>query len=317
MSRCFPYPPPGYLSNEVCGEAVRDPIKLKSGRENTITELDNKKRKDKKERKEKKDKKKNDKGKKELGYMVDTYKQISNISILPKRKEEEAERSDLTEEHEQPVCSQNFCHSPDSSGRGNKRKEDDTGSITKTHGNILRIRLPLQRHREPVASLRAEGLCSESVKAVSVATVPCREECNSVASNSEFGSEAAKVKEACVADLKAKACVEDLKANKKPNNIACNETKTDSASSHKKKPHKLELRYKSLIDDWIPPALELDQNLFDDSWLLEPKENEGPGCKRFKLLHGDQQSHERTSVWPCARYLSEADILALPYSVPF
>ncbi|WCJ35071.1 hypothetical protein M5689_016339 [Euphorbia peplus] len=307
MSRCFPYPPPGYvMSNGLGGEAVRDPIKLKRPREDTITELDNKKRRDKKERKEKKEKKKNDKRNKELGYTVDTYI-LPAKSILPKAKEEEAERSDLTEEHEQPVCFRSFCHSPDSSGRGNKINEDDTGSITKTHGNILRIRLPLQRHREPEASLGADGLCSNSIIAetVAITTVPCREESHSVASCSQVLPEAAKVKDNCSADLKV-------------NQIAGNETITDFSSSRSRKQHKVDLQYKSLIEDWIPPTLELYQDIFDDSWFLESQEQD-PGCKRLKLSQGDQPCNQSSSssLWPCARYLPEADIFALPYTLPF
>ena len=44
-------------------------------------------------------------------------------SFLPREKNEEAEKSDLTEEHNEPACLQNICYLSDDGIRSNKKRK--------------------------------------------------------------------------------------------------------------------------------------------------------------------------------------------------
>lgn len=244
--------------------------------------------------------------------MLDKYNRLGKSPLL-KVKEDEAERSGLTEEHGQLVCSQILCHSPDSSS--NKRKgDDDKGYITKTRGNILRIRLPLQRHREPNTSITAESLCSDHGNAESlpqhneITTAPGHGECSSVNSKTGIGElGSGDIKQTCVTDLEVKE------------NSRHAHARTDyGKKSHEKREQTVDSLYKVLIEDWIPSSLEFDQDNFDDQeWFFPQNKRESHGNKRFKLSYHDESCHASPSLWPSARYLHEADVYALPYTVPF
>ena len=51
-------------------------------------------------------------------------------SFLPREKNEEAEKSDLTEEHNEPVCLQNVCYLSDDGIRSDKRRKLDPSTTT-------------------------------------------------------------------------------------------------------------------------------------------------------------------------------------------
>ncbi|KAL3592998.1 hypothetical protein D5086_011638 [Populus alba] len=78
---------------------------------------------------------------------------LEDKRFLPKERGEEDEKSDLTEEDKQPLSSQSLCYLSDGG---------------KTHGTIIRIQLPLRRHREHAAPVNGAGLCSSLGTADSV-----------------------------------------------------------------------------------------------------------------------------------------------------
>ncbi|EEF52756.1 conserved hypothetical protein [Ricinus communis] len=301
MSRCFPYPPPGHLRNGARGEAVSESIK-KDWKE-AITEHDIRKKKDKREKEKRV--KKSRKEKKDACSVATCNQTDKN---LLKGKEEEAERSSLTEEHEPPVCSQSLCYSPDSTRSSKKRKGDDSVyNATKTHGNVIRIRLPLQRHIEPIASANGEQSCSTSGKNLSeqeqVITISRREHCSTINFKAAEDITSAPIKPILTADLERKEKSARL---------------SSKTEKKEKKLYKAESRYKALFEDWAPlPVGFAQQNNFDDcDWLCCSKRQERSRDKRLQISH-DEPANEGLGFWPCARFLPHADIYALPYTIPF
>ncbi|KAK7280764.1 hypothetical protein RJT34_25831 [Clitoria ternatea] len=182
MSRCFPFPPPGYIRNGARSEALIESIKLREEIEKA--EKDRKERKErkrekkerkkeKKERKhkdgtskEKKEKKHKDGSSKEKKHKertshaavgedrklfkhVEEVKEIKPNGKLQKSEDcenEQLERSGITEELDQPVSLEQCCLSD--STQSSKRKRSSLDS-PQDHGPTIKIRLPLRKHREP------------------------------------------------------------------------------------------------------------------------------------------------------------------------
>ncbi|KDP36895.1 hypothetical protein JCGZ_08186 [Jatropha curcas] len=307
MSRCFPYPPLGYLRNGARGEAVSESIKIQSEWGKARTEHDKRKKEKKERKKEKKERKKSRKENKEDTYIADRCNQ-QDKRLPSKVQEEEAERSGLTEEHDQPVCSQSLCYSPDSTRSSDKRKRDDLSyNITKSSGNIIRIRLPLQKHREVDASTSGEHVRSSSRKSDFLAqkqiiTVPDKEQPSSI--NSKTGIN--------ISDPIVTPCA-NLEADK--DSVRKRVITASGVSSRVRGVQNAESLYKDLLEDWVPLPLGCDQNnIGDQEWLFGTKKQEKH--KRLKS-QCDEPCHGSSTLWPCARYLPEAEVYALPYTVPF
>ncbi|KAJ0674741.1 hypothetical protein HanLR1_Chr12g0443341 [Helianthus annuus] len=70
-------------------------------------------------------------------------------------------------------------------------------------------------------------------------------------------------------------------------------------------------KYEKLIGSWLPPVYQAE--LPDDDWLSSSKPS------RSSVLKVDAETcWESVASWqPCARFLAEVDIHALPYTIPF
>ncbi|KAI3816982.1 hypothetical protein L1987_10768 [Smallanthus sonchifolius] len=150
MSRCFPYPPPGYCRNGATYEALIESIKLQKENDKAKAERKKEKRakKEKKEKKEKeKEKRKNDeKVKLQKNQSQDSHKlqKVAGFTEAQikgtKTNTELLEKSDLTEEHGQPI---NPSYSSDSTQNSNKRRRDDDALLpddSPSHGKPIKIR---------------------------------------------------------------------------------------------------------------------------------------------------------------------------------
>ncbi|CAL5383436.1 unnamed protein product [Camellia sinensis] len=197
MSRCFPYPPPGYSSsNRDRNEALIDSIKLQRESEKVKAEQKKERKREKKEkRRENKANVKPNISKLGHGEKIKrndekTRKSEPNVSelgrgekrkhsdektrksekhrvdlkgrIIQNGREQEAEqleKSGLTEEHEQPTCAQNPSYSSESIQNSNKRRRQASPvSGIHTNGNIIRIRLPSLKHKESDVPVSEERL---------------------------------------------------------------------------------------------------------------------------------------------------------------
>lgn len=80
----------------------------------------------------------------------------------------------------------------------------------------------------------------------------------------------------------------------------------------------VELQYRNLIKNWVPQPLRCEHaDLDDQGWLFRTRKNHrcGVGTSKSSL---DCSTFEGSSLWPPrACYLPEAEIYALPYTIPF
>ncbi|KAM7521237.1 hypothetical protein LguiB_020199 [Lonicera macranthoides] len=329
MSRCFPYPPPGYSNND----ALIESIKLQREREKAKAERKKEKKekkREKKERRERKEKEKlnsnttvsHDEPAKKLGkswgYLEAGHKSKSRIDST-----EQLERSGLTEEHGQPIRSHNPSNSSDSTQNSNKRKRhsspiNGTSNGCQTNGNTFRIRLPLQKHKEPVASASKEELCSTSGRTDL-----------HVQQKYEVAQETTRQRDICFPPLVRDIVVTGLTA--RPDNALNNTiirkaeifvpdqrpSASGSTSSSYKKLKKASKIYTELMTNWVPPTLErVLPDSGDQEWLFGGKRQKREGEQR-KEGSDDVSCCCSSALQPRARYLPEADIYALPYTIPF
>ncbi|KAJ9553915.1 hypothetical protein OSB04_017960 [Centaurea solstitialis] len=205
MSRCFPYPPPGYSRNGATYEALIESIKsfyiltslktaICSGMCTMLPSVLNllfwclnkaieamrsqgqaerkkekKAKKDRKEKEKRKDEEKVKLPKNPNGSQQDDACKVSQSSLGSKEAHnkrtepngETLEKSDLTEEHGQPIGAHKPSYSSDSTQNSNKRKRDDASVPDGSggHGKPIKIRL-LKKHKGPDSS--KETLCSNS-----------------------------------------------------------------------------------------------------------------------------------------------------------
>ncbi|PKI68217.1 zinc finger CCCH domain-containing protein 18-like [Punica granatum] len=167
MSRCFPYPPPGYARNGVRDEALIESIKKEA-------------EKAQKERKEEKKRRKREKEKaREEGETSEKKKHHHKRKHRDGRSQEEddtrgdhnkkqrvnskhAEKSNLTEEHGQPVSSQNSTDSTLNSSKGQETPTSLGMEGRQRSASIIRIQLPLQRQKDPDVLPNKEQPCSSA-----------------------------------------------------------------------------------------------------------------------------------------------------------
>lgn len=87
-----------------------------------------------------------------------------------------------------------------------------------------------------------------------------------------------------------------------------------------KKKQKLLKKYKNLLEDFIPPTQQsLSFDAEDQDWLFGVKhqKEEPMQLDRSSTVDSQISFSSSCSMWPKARYISEVDICALPYTIPF
>ncbi|MCD7471044.1 hypothetical protein HAX54_011324 [Datura stramonium] len=76
-------------------------------------------------------------------------------------------------------------------------------------------------------------------------------------------------------------------------------------------------KYKNLIENWLPPSLQIDKfDVEDDqAWLFQRK----PKQMRVEEKHvcTNDTTCGSSALWPRAQYIHDADFYALPYTLPF
>ncbi|GMJ01553.1 hypothetical protein HRI_003824400 [Hibiscus trionum] len=79
----------------------------------------------------------------------------------------------------------------------------------------------------------------------------------------------------------------------------------------------LALQFKNLVEDWFVPTLQSELTSFgDEDWLFQKKQNLNSEIKSSKDGNVSLCQMNSTSC-PHARFLPEADLYALPFTVPF
>ncbi|XP_075509477.1 uncharacterized protein LOC142545925 isoform X1 [Primulina tabacum] len=161
MSRCFPYPPPGYTLSRSSEDALIESIKLQKERVKA-KEQRKEMRKVKKERRKEEDKRKERKDKANPNKNSDKY----DISKGQCDKNfwasiDHLEKSGLTDECEQPICLRIPSTSSDSTENSTKRKREFFPvDCRHDHGNVIRTQMASKEQNYSNSSV--EHICSTS-----------------------------------------------------------------------------------------------------------------------------------------------------------
>ncbi|XP_033136280.1 uncharacterized protein LOC103837828 isoform X3 [Brassica rapa] len=243
MSRCYPFPPPGFVPNQVRDESLIEPIK-----KGTKEEV----KREKKDRKHNKDKKRkerdNDAGRSSKHHKRQSKDENANASS---KKVESLEKSCLTIELDHQASSQTSC---DSTLRSNEN--DKSQPLNETSTRVL-LHDKGQKYPEVMMTNKGQKQCSAS-------------------SHQEIIGP-------------SKLC--------------------------SKCPPSTAMRFLKLIENWAPDRFEskLADSEDQEGWLLMKV-----GAKRHHQVSVQTSSKGSSSmVWPTAQILPEAELHALPFTVPF
>lgn len=77
--------------------------------------------------------------------------------------------------------------------------------------------------------------------------------------------------------------------------------------------------YRDLVENWVPPPLQHQRNDFsdDEEWLFKTKQENRYKSERLEARNDAISCSRSPTLGPRAYYLPEADVFALPYTVPF
>ncbi|KAF8101543.1 hypothetical protein N665_0204s0040 [Sinapis alba] len=374
MSRCFPFPPPGYVVNGDRDEAlIESSIKgeeekckkeqlRKERKRDKKDKKEKKEKKDKKEKKEKKDKKRKERERGEGESEKHSHKRrrkeeevakdvqnIHKVDVFSKLKESEndrLEKSSLTVERELlQSTSQNSCDStlnsnekekqPTLNGRRNendstlnsnelpkeKEKQPLDGSRHNNNNNndsesIIRIRLPIRRPKDPEVMMMMTNKDHQPCPSRDI--MLDREQPQHLCSTSA-PEHAPKPHE----EKKRKGHTSTTKHREKKLSSSTTKETSQPSSLCRFCPPSMALQFLNVVENWVPSTIESRVSEDDDCWWLMKKPNshkfdDTERCKQ--LLVGNNETKQVTSSsfsWPRARLLPEADVYALPYTVPF
>ncbi|KAF3446805.1 hypothetical protein FNV43_RR11985 [Rhamnella rubrinervis] len=176
-SACFtedvsvlPFPPPAYVSKGVCSEALIESIKKNLQKQGEKSKVERKL--EKRLRKERRKERKENKRKIHGTCTDDKVKKLDDKKYFPLEKNganregayprkgirdeaEQVEKSDVTEEHDQPTCFESSRYFSDSTQSSDKRKRalsscngNEIQSGGQTQRPVIRIQLSLRKHKE-------------------------------------------------------------------------------------------------------------------------------------------------------------------------
>ncbi|KAL8144168.1 hypothetical protein V2J09_017200 [Rumex salicifolius] len=352
MSRCFPYPSPAYAGKCASNDALICTIK----RESDKTKSEKKDRRKEKKEKKRKDKSNGTISKEKKLLPADEKLYNAGKSVNPeafsKTKLQESaydymEKSSLTEEHGRPCCSSD---STENSGK-RKRQSLHASNNARNPGTVIRIVLnnPQKKEDRPTPSssnntsltlptVKLDSLSKKAdVEAKHLASnlriTPPKSNATQTFVNSNMGKLAPLSKKA---DEEVKHLASNLRitppksnatqqltiTNSNKEKLPCPDKKIDqgSTSKGKKKLPRPLRKYKALFENWVPPSMELDTVNDENDWLLGSSMKEVcQSAKRMKFCKdevlpncGNAAMHQ-----PQAHFLSDVDLYALPFTVPF
>ncbi|KAL0726096.1 hypothetical protein Bca4012_022189 [Brassica carinata] len=333
MSRCFPFPPPGYVLNGCRDEALIESIKKAEEKAKKEQRRKDRKRekKDKKDDNKKKDKKDKKRKERERGEG-----ESEKHSHKRRRKQEEVakngknnqkfesengclEKSSLTVERDLfQSTSQNSCDSTLNSNELPKQQKEKRphNNSSNDSESIIRIRLPIRRQNDPEVMMMTtnkdqQKTCpSREIKLDTVKSVTREQPQQHPCSTSKPHEE------------KRKDQIFTTKLGKEKK---LSSTSDPSSGLCRFCPPSLAVQFLNVVENWVPNTIErrveLTNSEDDECWwfLKKPSSHkfDTERCKQLNRNNETKQVISSSMVWPCARLLPEADVYALPYTVPF
>ncbi|KAI3981582.1 hypothetical protein MKX01_007502 [Papaver californicum] len=346
MSRCYPYPPPFLLESEIRKKKDDEKslfltVKDESVKKREETKKERKKEK-KREKKEKNEKKKKVQNIRENGefenkeytqkerYKDEGSKIDQNGGNHPKIREdedEEVENSGLTEEHDQPTSLQNLGNISDSSQDSRKRKRTHIPMPTSSngchnYGYVLRFRLSLSKNKDnkdqvvvlpPSSKVEKSSCCtSERPERVVQTEIDDGYPSRSLSSQLCSTSGTSVTTEILLTQYKGTETAPMAGTN-------CFDESCFLDTVEDK-------QYRNLIENCTPPSQCLTvccTDLDDQDWLFGSKQiahdrHKLASSKRVKATRSvEEKAMVSSGMWPSACYLADADIYALPYTIPY
>ncbi|CAN8229203.1 unnamed protein product [Cochlearia groenlandica] len=358
MSRCFAFPPPGYVLNRNRdGEAVIESIKGAEEKAKKEQRKKEKRREKKEKREKKKEKKRKEREGKEGGSekrshkrrrkeeevvpkdddqkKKDDDKKKKKDDVFSKLKDSEVEsleKSSLTVERELlQSTSQNSCDSTvNSNNELPKQKEKEKQQPLDVRNNsdsegIFRIRLPIRRQKDPevvttmIPNKDQQKPCPSQVTKLGSSQGVTREKpVNQHPCSTSAPEHASKPCEVKRKDKETKK----LGKEKKRSSFSIPDTTYQPSSLCSICPPSLAVQFLSVVENWVPNTTETRAepltNSENDWWLSKKPSNHKFGTERCKQVNNETKEVSCSIMaWPCARLLPEADIHALPYTIPF
>lgn len=221
---------------------------------------------------------------------------------------EQLERSNLTEEHGPAVCSQNSSCSSDSTQNSNKRKRPASPSHAgiQAHGSIIRIKLSKKGVQGEISASKEKHLPKPAQQGAEVTVRTSAERAQPLLKTT--------YNQSCPAPVSVS---EPSTSNS--GWVDCVAVDNATPSCSKVRENSIEFQYKNLIENWFPPSLQSDNlDLEDDqSWLFQRKPKQAR-VEEKNVGSNDTTCGSCSSLWqPRAQYLPDADLYALPFTVPF
>ncbi|AEC06687.1 cylicin [Arabidopsis thaliana] len=324
MSRCYPFPPPGYVWKESLIESIKGAKEeVKKDRKHKRNEKDRKDRDNEagRSRKHRHKRRRKDEGAIASGKLVS-----SEVELL--------EKSCQTVELELQTSSQNSC---DSTLHSNERpKQIQSQPLDETS---IRTRLPDKGQEDPEDGVmmtskdQKQRFSREMLDASQAATAPnesvghsrvCQEKRidPTFGSSREITTKLNKEKKSVPSKDNRKVS----KEKKMPSLSSCNPLEQEKpTSSHQETPGPSKLLCRkcppsmagqllNLIENWAPDRVESKLTDSEDQewWLFIKFGAKSPQVSNQKTNQGSS-----SMVWPTARFLPEAEVHALPFTVPF
>ncbi|XP_006412040.2 glutamic acid-rich protein isoform X1 [Eutrema salsugineum] len=351
MSRCFPFPPPGYILNGIRDEALIESIKgaeekakkEQRRKERKREKKDKNDKKDKKAKKEKKEKKRKERERgdgesekhrhkrrhKEEGAKDSQNQKVDVFRKLKERENDCLEKSSLTVERELlPSTSQNSCDSTVNSNELPKQKEKQPldGRRNNDSESIIRIRLPLRRLKDPelmtMTNNDQQKLCPSRETKLDTSQRDTREQPvkqQQPCSTSAPGHASKPLEE------KRRDHVFTTKLAKEKKFKPTSQETFQPSSLCRICPPSMAVQFLNVVENWVPSTIERRVELINSEdeecwWSMNKPSSHNFGTERCKQLSRNNETKEVISssvAWPRARLLLEADVHALPYTVPF
>ncbi|XP_073031957.1 uncharacterized protein [Primulina eburnea] len=342
MSRCFPYPPPGYTPSRASKEALIESIKLQKEQEKAKAQKQTKKRKEKEnerkgredERNEirkktnektdlhsKKRRKREERREEKKGRRKESIEKPdlnSNKISFPNRQigkniwahGEQLQRSGLTEEHDQPIRYLPSKSSESTENSSKRKRPSSPVNVIRGHGTIIRIPLSSKKRNLPDILINKQQIYSTSQKT----DIPPQRNlqpnfCASAEKTSDFVQgdfNRTDKKHIISTSVKSEPAV----PAKTPPGLDAIEGSKESSES---------LQYKNLIENWVSPSLQyIPFSPEDLDWLICSKDHDLRPESRQKFENDSVFCSSSSSLWqPRAQLLPEIDVYALPFTVPY
>ncbi|XP_075494901.1 uncharacterized protein LOC142532504 [Primulina tabacum] len=341
MSRCFPYPPPGYTPSRASKEALIESIKLQKEQEKAKAQKQTKKRREKEDERKgrederneirkktnektdlnsKKRRKREERREEKKGRRKESIEKPdlnSNKFSFPNRQigkniwahGEQLQRSGLTEEHDQPIRYLPSKSSESTENSSKWKRPSSPVNVIRGHGTIIRILLSSKKRNLPDISINEQQIYSTSGRT----DVPPQRNLQP-----NFCASAEKTSDFVQGDFNRtdKKHIISTSGKSEPAGPAKTRTPPGLDAIEGSKESSESLQFKNLIENWVPPSLQDTPFSPEDlDWLICSKDHGLRPERRQKFENDTVFCSISSSLWQPRAQLSPLPRHATPIHV--